>query len=541
MTATRTSPAEVAREVFRQLAQLRKPPTPDNYARAYARQAGIPLAEVQPAAAAMEALARSLLADAPRSEHAQALREALEAGQWGDVQKILRVQLSRATVPPATAPPPGALPPPASARPPELAAVRTGSDAVAGTAAHRDAVRALKELLAKTIDFLVDERLGYTAEVVREVQLLVEGARNAITTAEIDEAANRLRHFWLRLELRGEGPEPMIRGLHELVRLMVRNMGDLVVDDQWVKGQCDRIRSLLDAPLSPKALQDAQRGYREFVFRQGTLKHAMDEAASAIRELTAAVIERLGAASASTGRLSETIARYSEQIRAADGLPQVRDTLARLLDETRCVHVEMIATHEALTESREKVRHYEARVRALQAELVQMSETVIEDPLTAALNRRGLEQRFVAEQARAERTGSPICIAVLDVDNFKQLNDRLGHGAGDEALKHLAAVVRDTLRASDSLARYGGEEFVILLPDTGVEEAERVMVRVQRELTKRFFMHNHERVLITFSAGVALRRPGEAQESVIERADRAMYEAKQAGKNRVRRADGGDA
>jgi diguanylate cyclase len=424
-----------------------------------------------------------------------------------------------------------------------MAPVRAGSDpgAVAGTAAHRDAVRALKELLAKTIDFLVDERLGYTAEVVREVQLLVDGARSAITTAEIDEAANRLRHFWLRLELRGEGPEPMIRGLHELVRLMVRNMGDLVVDDQWVKGQCDRIRALLDAPLSPKALQDAQRGYREFVYRQGTLKHSMDEAASAIRELTAAVIERLGSVAASTGRFSETVARCSEQIRAADGLPQVRDALARLLDETRSVHVEMIATHEELTASREKVRHYEARVRALQAELVQMSETVIEDPLTAALNRRGLEQRFVAERARSERIGSPMCIAVLDVDNFKHLNDRLGHGAGDEALKHLAAVVRDTLRASDSLARYGGEEFVILLPDTTVEEAERVMVRVQRELTKRFFMHNHERVLITFSAGVASRRPGEGQETVIERADRAMYEAKLAGKNLVRRADTGDA
>jgi diguanylate cyclase len=87
-----------------------------------------------------------------------------------------------------------------------------------------------------------------------------------------------------------------------------------------------------------------------------------------------------------------------------------------------------------------------------------------------------------------------------------------GHGAGDDALKHLANVVRDTLRPSDSLARYGGEEFVILLPDTPPEDGEKVMIRVQRELTKRFFMHNNERVLITFSAGIAVRHPDEPQE-----------------------------
>ncbi|HQD83110.1 MAG TPA: GGDEF domain-containing protein, partial [Quisquiliibacterium sp.] len=105
------------------------------------------------------------------------------------------------------------------------------------------------------------------------------------------------------------------------------------------------------------------------------------------------------------------------------------------------------------------------------------------------------------------------------------------------ALKHLANVVRDTLRPTDSLARYGGEEFVILLPDTTPEDGEKVMIRVQRELTKRFFLHNNERVLITFSAGIAARKPDEPQEALIERADRAMYLAKQAGKNRVQRAE----
>jgi len=126
-------------------------------------------------------------------------------------------------------------------------------------------------------------------------------------------------------------------------------------------------------------------------------------------------------------------------------------------------------------------------------------------------------------------------IGLLDIDHFKRLNDGLGHQAGDEALKHLSKVVRGLLRPTDILARYGGEEFLILLPNTGVEEAEHILQRIQRELTRQFFMHGNERVLITFSAGVAERRDAESEKAMLARADAAMYSAKSMGRNRVER------
>jgi len=153
--------------------------------------------------------------------------------------------------------------------------------------------------------------------------------------------------------------------------------------------------------------------------------------------------------------------------------------------------------------------------------------------LTSVLNRRGLEEAFAIEEARAGRAGAPLAVALLDVDNFKLLNDKLGHVAGDSALKHLAGILRDAVRPSDVVARYGGEEFVLLLPETDIEEAVNVMARVQRTLTRRFFLYQNERVLITFSAGVALLGAGEGRDAVIARADSAMYQAKQSGKNRV--------
>jgi diguanylate cyclase len=162
-----------------------------------------------------------------------------------------------------------------------------------------------------------------------------------------------------------------------------------------------------------------------------------------------------------------------------------------------------------------------------------MSTLVREDPLTHSLNRRGLDDEFAREASRADRYSAPFCIAVLDIDNFKVLNDKRGHKTGDEALVHLVKIAREELRLTDHIARLGGEEFLIIMPNTPLDEAAKIITRLQRSLTKKYFLDNNEKVLITFSAGVAERIAGESQEASIGRADSAMYEAKHSGKNRV--------
>ena len=162
-----------------------------------------------------------------------------------------------------------------------------------------------------------------------------------------------------------------------------------------------------------------------------------------------------------------------------------------------------------------------------------MSELVHQDQLTGALNRRGLDAAFDRESRRVERSHESLCVAVLDIDNFKRLNDTMGHQVGDKALLHLCHVIKEALRPSDSVARYGGEEFVLILPDITLAEAALTVERLQRELTKQFFMHENDRILVTFSAGVAQLGTDESQEELIGRADKAMYQAKQTGKNRV--------
>jgi diguanylate cyclase len=204
-----------------------------------------------------------------------------------------------------------------------------------------------------------------------------------------------------------------------------------------------------------------------------------------------------------------------------------------MLDETRSVQEIVGQTQQRLQTEHSRASELAARVTTLESELRRLSDEVTTDQLTRIANRRGLLQAFEVARARAEREATPLAIGLLDIDNFKRLNDELGHGAGDVALRALAEQVAKSLRPDDVVARYGGEEFVVLLPATPDDEAQQILTRLQRSLSGGLFMHERKTVLVTFSAGVTVYRVGEAIEPALERADEALYEAKRTGKNRT--------
>jgi len=247
-------------------------------------------------------------------------------------------------------------------------------------------------------------------------------------------------------------------------------------------------------------------------------------------------IDRLGELTESTGEYHNKIEGYSQKIGKADNLTELGHILKDVMHDTRVIQASALRSHEELLIQKKQADEAEVRIRELEHELEEVSELVREDQLTGALNRRGLDETIGRELKRADRSRTAVSVALLDIDNFKQLNDSLGHQVGDRALKHLTKVIKETLRPADSVGRYGGEEFLIVLPDTDLNSAIEAMQRLQRDLTKKFFLHNNERVLVTFSAGVALRGEEEDADDLIGRADKAMYQAKQAGKNRVEAA-----
>lgn len=394
-------------------------------------------------------------------------------------------------------------------------------------------VEAWRELMVTTVSFAVSQRLGYSPEIEQEAEQLAQSLQAARSLQEVQQASQTLKQFWMRLELRGETLDQMVRGLLTLLQLLVLNMSDLSEDDRWVKGQVDAMTSLLNEPLTPVTLRAAERSFREFIFRQSSVKQSMKEAREAIKLMMATFVDRLGAMTESTGEYSDKFEAYSQKIRAAEDLPALTPLLESLLNDTRALQADVIRSRDELTSTRQRVQEYESKLQTMERELEEISELIREDALTNTLNRRGLEQAYAAEEARCTRLGTPLCLALLDIDNFKSLNDSLGHQAGDNALVHLANTIKQMVRPTDSVARFGGEEFVIVLPNTPVDEAHKVLVRLQRELTKRFFLYESSKVFITFSAGVAEKRPNEERDPLLQRADAAMYQAKKTGKNRV--------
>jgi diguanylate cyclase len=392
------------------------------------------------------------------------------------------------------------------------------------------------QIARETIRQLAVRKLSPTPENYAKVYNQIAGKPDAADVKPAAAAANPATPAAGTPVVKADDHE-VIEGLVLLLQLLLSNISELSDDDRWLKSQVDRLREIVRTPIDSKALAEMQGRLREVIFRQSTLKRSLDDAKQALKQMLAAFIDRLAAMSVHTGEYQKRVEGYAGRIAEARNLPEISSLVQDLLQDTRGMHTEVARTREELEAERRRAEEASGRVRSLEAELERVGELVRADQLTTALNRRGLDEAFQTEAARVERSGKPLSLALLDLDNFKALNDRLGHQAGDSALVHLVNVVREAIRPTDVIGRYGGEEFVILLPDTGMEEGEAVMVRVQRALTRRFFLHKNERLLITFSAGIAQLAAGENWAQALDRADRALYEAKRLGKNRTVRAE----
>ena len=157
------------------------------------------------------------------------------------------------------------------------------------------------------------------------------------------------------------------------------------------------------------------------------------------------------------------------------------------------------------------------------------------DELTGIYSRRYFLDALRREQSRAERDHQPFCLALLDLDSFKAVNDRYGHLAGDDVLRTFAACVQTQVRQHDYFARYGGEEFVLLLMDADMALASSILERIRVRIEAQAFPHVDYSV--TASIGIAQYRSGETLNDLIGRADRALYAAKDGGRNRIEKAE----
>lgn len=175
-----------------------------------------------------------------------------------------------------------------------------------------------------------------------------------------------------------------------------------------------------------------------------------------------------------------------------------------------------------------RARVEEARIHA---ELAQ--EQALTDALTGLLNRYGLQRSLGREQSEARRYSRPLACLMIDMDDFKSVNDNHGHSVGDIALQQVARILTDGLRGSDMVFRYGGEEFLALLPETDLKGAVALGEKIRDDASNRLFGYGDHMFRLTLSVGAASLCDGESGNDLVARADLALYQAKKLGRNRV--------
>ncbi|MCS6944900.1 MAG: diguanylate cyclase [Sutterellaceae bacterium] len=589
-SGVRAAQAELVRRVLKTLAERRVIPTPQSFAEVYEELSGARGAGGTPAAVLREVLRDLVRAQRLTAAEAQLAHQHAQAYDWHAVSEVLQQALARrpgavaanwpqmtlallrgadqlhahwtrarkleavarvvetsAEQPevalerltrlleswgPALAPLPGREEPaPAEPAGPAAPAGRYVPDPALEARAVAAEARAgvYRQLAQRALDLLADSCGEGSAVAVRLRDYARELQRGLDTDRVLPRFVDAVRDLDRQLEEQRRVRESLLR----LLALLTENINTLAPEETWLAGQLEPIRALLRGPLSSHGLARAESDLAAIIARQGQARRGLAETKVAIKELLATLIERIGTMGVSTGRFYDQVGGYQRKLADADGPAALAAIIEGLLADTQAMRSEIASSRAQLAAAKQKVEIYQARVRELERELSQVAALVQKDPLTQALNRRGFEEAFRVETARATRYEAPLVLALLDLDNFKKLNDSLGHVAGDRALVHFAQTLQASLRPTDLIARLGGEEFAVLLPATDVREARQAIERVREQLARSPLPLEGQEARLSFSAGVAAWRRDEPLEDLLNRADRALYTAKGAGKDRV--------
>lgn len=390
-----------------------------------------------------------------------------------------------------------------------------------------------RDMLIRTINVVAIPQTNASPAAIERVEKLIKQAYEAKTEEEINALRESLKRLLLRAEMQSDTHQRVHQSLLKVIQLLVVNIREFTTPDDWLSKQVAIIEEIISKPLDLESVSNAEFVLNELLSKHSNIKPSLLEAKTTLKNMMTAFVKGLEEITQSTGVYESKINYYQGLIAETEDIARLDEILQSLASDISIMSKKASESHLNFTDTQAKVNEAEQKINELTIKLEFISQAAYQDFLTGTLNRRGLDEAIEREFNRADKHNTAISIALIDIDHFKKINDKLGHRAGDTALAHLAKVVKDVLRNTDVLARFGGEEFLILLPGSQQDDAVTVISGVQRSLTKNFFLHEKEKVLITFSAGVAERMMQEQFETVLSRADAALYVAKKTGRNRV--------
>lgn len=502
------TPQDIARETVKRLSARKLSPTPENFTTVFHEVAGTRPLQPFPLDH-LRHLGTSLPEQTPGQQRFKAqFNKAITQHSWEDLQKVLVQQLKSGSGP-----------------------VESKTFTPVAVVEETSLPAELREQMARIVTFALPALGQDDARILALGEELTQYLR--LDSQHLPTLRKLMADFAFRLSFVAEDQASIRTALLGLLRTVFENIGAINPENPWLQAQMEALVQATQPPLALQRLEDVERRLKSLIIKQIEAQEQSAAAQRVMKESLSTFLQRLAQTTANSEEYHKQFESCAEQLDRAKSVADIAPVLQAAIQSARNLADDTRQTTSELTELRSRAEQAEAQISRLRDELDRMTALASHDMLTGALNRQGMADVVAKEMARSDRAGTPICMALLDIDDFKRLNDRLGHMSGDAALQHLARVAKSSLRPHDSVARFGGEEFVVIMPDTTIHDALEVLTRLQRELSKQLFLEGAEHILITFSAGVVQVQPGEALEQVIDRADKAMYSAKRAGKNRV--------
>lgn len=297
----------------------------------------------------------------------------------------------------------------------------------------------------------------------------------------------------------------------------------------YVSGHNPELKEALDQRLADGPFNEsmARELYRRFIWDDD--KRRLETLRAELRTLVTETITGVSQAKSDAERSADSLAAKSAHLSRGPSLEEMRQILDDAVGETRAMARNGELLKDMLNDTRREVE-------SLRDELERTRQQVITDALTGLKNRRAFEVAVQIACEQANKIGSPLTLLLVDIDNFKDVNDTYGHLVGDKVIRYVGSLMAANVKGRDTVARMGGEEFAVLLPDTPLANAERVgetlRTAIERSRVKR--ADTGEAVgRVTVSIGVTTYCQGDTFDEFVGRADKALYASKSAGRNRV--------
>jgi len=272
---------------------------------------------------------------------------------------------------------------------------------------------------------------------------------------------------------------------------------------------------------------------KDLFVKLGVIERVLEEERKELKNIILLLAESLKEFLGNSNGFSQYLDNFIEKIKKTDDIGEIKKLKLEVIKTTMIVKENTEKIKKKLLMAEKGLKEVKERMNKLEEEIKKAKEKALYDGLTGAYTRAVFNDRIVKEVERAKREKKRLSLLMMDIDNFKKINDTYGHQMGDIVLKIIVSQMKKVIRDFDFLARYGGEEFVLILPETGDKLAKEVAERIRSKIEHTKFLYKGERIPVTISIGCAELKEDDSVESFIERADKALYEAKNSGRNRV--------